>query len=290
MISEDAYSRLETGSVVFGLPDHRVVRLTGADVSSWLQGQVTQDVRLLRENHPVAFCLCTPTGQLLGWGDLHMMGSAFLAIMDRAGAEALLDRVRTNVILEEVNAELVEGQLFSVQGPEAQALPGQLLSFPSDRTGRGGFDCLLGNGEMPVIESAALLDLASLENGVPVPGVDTHAKTLPPELGPDFDARTTSYSKGCYTGQEVLHRIYSRGHTNKTWVGLELEAPAAQGAKVTDGPGGAEVGVVSRSGDSPKLGPIAAATVRNTVAEPGARVWVEGKPAIVRAMPLRARS
>ena len=26
-----------------------------------------------------------------------------------------------------------------------------------------------------------------------------------------------SYTKGCYTGQEVNHRIHTRGHTNKTW-------------------------------------------------------------------------
>jgi folate-binding protein YgfZ len=56
-----------------------------------------------------------------------------------------------------------------------------------------------------------------LEAGMPTFGIDTNAKTLPPELGDWFDSHFIAYDKGCYTGQEILQRMHSRGHTNKTW-------------------------------------------------------------------------
>ncbi|MFX6234584.1 tRNA-modifying protein YgfZ, partial [Acinetobacter baumannii] len=69
------------------------------------------------------------------------------------------------------------------------------------------------------------MDQLELRAGNPRLGGDTTQKTLPPELGPAFESRTVSYTKGCYMGQEVLMRIHSRGHTNRTWVCLTSAEP-----------------------------------------------------------------
>jgi folate-binding protein YgfZ len=114
-------------------------------------------------------------------------------------------------------------------------------------------------------------------------------KTLPPEMGPAFEARNISYSKGCYTGQEVLMRIHSRGHTNKTWMALVSDEPIPIGASLAHGKRD-DAGVVTSSGESPQFGYIAGAMLRNEAAFDGERVRVNGESrsfeAEVRPFPL----
>jgi glycine cleavage system aminomethyltransferase T len=60
-------------------------------------------------------------------------------------------------------------------------------------------------------------------------------------------------------------RMHSRGHTNKTWVGLISEAPLEEGAKIKH-PARLDAGTVTSVAFSPDYGPIAGAILRNEVA------------------------
>src|SRR5690606_34980920 len=128
----------------------------------------------------------------------------------------------------------------------------QILVLRSNRNGLGGWDLLLPvSAEAPIeklnknfesiLEDA--FNVARLEAENPKYGTDMDAKTLPPEMGPYFVSRTVSYTKGCYTGQEVLQRIHSRGHTNKTWMGIYCDGPVSAEDKVFSG--NKEVGVIT---------------------------------------------
>ncbi len=63
-----------------------------------------------------------------------------------------------------------------------------------------------------------------------------------------------SYTKGCYVGQETIARLKSVGHVNKTLVFLRSPAAdfPAPGTKLTHD--GREVGQVTSSCFSPRLG------------------------------------
>jgi folate-binding Fe-S cluster repair protein YgfZ len=98
--------------------------------------------------------------------------------------------------------------------------------------------------------------------------------------------RTISYKKGCYTGQEVLMRIYSRGHTNQTWMGLKSETLLSPGSKLRFGDP-SDAGSVTRSANSPRFGFIAAAMIRNEAAVAGAIVEVIEGDSIVQAEVVR---
>ena len=107
-------------------------------------------------------------------------------------------------------------------------------------------------------------------------------KTFPPEMGKAFEERHVSYSKGCYMGQEVLMRIHSRGHTNKTWVGLASEKPLEVGASVGHRLR-SDSGIVTSAVFSPDFGYIGAAMVRNEAAFEGEVVQVTTSQGIVEA-------
>jgi folate-binding Fe-S cluster repair protein YgfZ len=90
--------------------------------------------------------------------------------------------------------------------------------------------------------------------------------------------------KGCYVGQEVVARLEARGgHVSRALRGLRLGAPATAGAAVQAE--GTDVGRVTTSAVSPRLGPIAMAYVHRRAYEPGTAVEVGGAAAVVTALP-----
>src|SRR5262249_49022165 len=85
-----------------------------------------------------------------------------------------------------------------------------------------------------------------------------------------------SYSKGCFLGQEPLVRIRDLGHVNRLLLGLKIPGSEAvpPGAKLFRAD--KEVGQVTSSVVSPRLGSaIAPAYVRRGNQEPGTAVEVE---------------
>lgn len=221
-------------------------RLTGQDAGEWLQGQTTQDLRRIEDGLSVVGCLCRPTGQLEDIVRIRQEGESWLVLAERP--DLFLKRVNDFVIMEDVTAERLSGMVISIQGPEVEAVG---VWIESDRTGIGGFDAVVDAVPARAEVSPEGWNLATLAAGEPLLGIDCDDRTLPPELGEAFEKKAISYAKGCYAGQEVLMRIHSRGHTNKTLVGLRskerLEAS------------------VHRSAFHPEIGWLASATLRNEV-------------------------
>lgn len=310
------YELLRYACARYELKHSCLLELRGDDRKAWLQGQATNDLRKVQDGDSIAFCVCTPTGQMVAMCDLWALPGRYLIRAHRRSQESLLERIDKMVVMEDVQvADLTPSyKLISLQGPSATAELRKFIDLPlldagvanfegdevvclrSNRTGLGGWDVLLPLGAKKAakkLEGAfsevdeAAFDVARLEAGMPRFGVDMDERTLPPEMGPAFEARTISYAKGCYTGQEVLMRIHSRGHTNKTWMALVSDRPMAVGAKVAAGKR-EDAGTITSAGDSPQFGFIAGAMLRNEAAFDGEIVLVgeEGFEAEVRPLPL----
>ncbi len=73
--------------------------------------------------------------------------------------------------------------------------------------------------------SDEIYEILRIENGVPRYGVDMDETTIVPELGLEG---LISYNKGCYIGQEIIARIYFRGHVAKQLRGLVLSDEQVQ--------------------------------------------------------------
>lgn len=111
-----------------------------------------------------------------------------------------------------------------------------------------------------------------IERGLPEWGAEMDAETIPQEAVLD-DLGAISFSKGCYTGQEVVARIHFRGHVNRQLRWLVSDAPMRAGARVLDA-SGVDVGDVRTAVLSPSRGPLAMAMVRREV-ELGATITVQ---------------
>lgn len=243
------YKRLKSEGGAFKLDDYGLVEFSGEDWKSWLQGQMTQDIRFLTEENPVSFCMVKPTGQILTFGDLHLVKSKGWMVIPKVTIPAVMQRAEELIIMEDCTATVLEVRLVHV----IDASDG----LPTNRTGMIGFDQVV-KGRAPSALSKEAFDLARLEAGLPLFGVDTDEKTLPPELGEKFDHRYVNYNKGCYTGQEVLQRIHSRGHTNQTWRVYRTRTEPTVGSSI-----GNRQGRITSKVAHPEYGWLCGAFVRN---------------------------
>ncbi|MEP6690500.1 MAG: glycine cleavage T C-terminal barrel domain-containing protein [Gemmatimonadaceae bacterium] len=108
-------------------------------------------------------------------------------------------------------------------------------------------------------------EIARIEAGRPEWGLDIDEATLAQEANLE-ELHAISYTKGCYTGQEVVARVHFRGHVNKHLRGLLCGdcAPAPARALLYDD-AGKQVGDVRSSAISPRLGAVALGMVRREV-------------------------
>lgn len=279
---QESLELLKTGQVIISETGDSIIELSGIDALDWLQGQITQDMNLLSKGSQISSCICFPTGQLLTLTHIYLRNDRILIVT--RNPDVVFNLIENFVIMEDVSFKVLPGKLFSIQGT-GSSVSGD-FELPRDRTGFGGFDILNPTGNFVQLHVLPDLHLQALEiaAGIPRLGVDTSSKTLPPELGDQFESEFINYNKGCYAGQEVLQRIHSRGHTNKTWVGLRADHEMTPGSDVRYD--GQIVGTVHRSAQHPDLGFIGTATLKNVATEPGTVIEVGGIAATVQHFPL----
>ena len=123
--------------------------------------------------------------------------------------------------------------------------------------------------------TAETFETLRIEAGTPVFGKDVDENRFVMEVG--FAPRAVSYSKGCFLGQEPIVMARDRaGHVNRAFLGLKVleGGPLPAGAKVFRD--GQEVGLVTSSCHSPRLGaPVALAYLKWKNQEAGTRMEAE---------------
>ncbi|HEV7587678.1 MAG TPA: glycine cleavage T C-terminal barrel domain-containing protein [Longimicrobium sp.] len=149
---------------------------------------------------------------------------------------------------------------------------------------------LAGAGARPVGRGA--LETLRIEAGRPRFGAELTEEVIPTEAFEETGLmeRAVSFTKGCYTGQEVIIRIAHRGHVNRHLRGLLLgEAPAPSvGTRLFNPETGKDVGWMTSVAWSPMLAQtVALGYVRREV-DPGATLRaasVDGAEAAVVRLP-----
>jgi folate-binding protein YgfZ len=129
----------------------------------------------------------------------------------------------------------------------------------------------------------ATLNALRLEAGIPWFPDDFNDTVIPHEAA--LEATHLSFTKGCYTGQEIVERVRSRGQVNRRRVSLKFSsadppAPLTR-LRATDA-AAAEVGIITSSAFSPKAAAaIGMGYVRREHNAPGTVLAFDGGTATV---------
>ncbi len=275
-----------------------VVRVQGPDAVTYLQGQLSQDVSALAVGGTTWSFVLQPQGKVDAWMRVHRLADDSFVLDTDAGAGAAVEARLRRFLLRtkaEISAvEEVEG--LAVRGPGADAADvaaDGAIRLPSGWPGTTGYDVVAAGASAGAVPLAPVeaLDALRIEAGVPAMGRELTDRTIPAEAGQWVVDASVSFTKGCYTGQELVARIDSRGgNVPRPVRGLVVEGvdlpPAGASVRGSDG---AEVGTVTSSAHSPRLGNVALAVVaRDIELSTGVDVvWDGGSAAAeVRGLPL----
>jgi tRNA-modifying protein YgfZ len=145
-----------------------------------------------------------------------------------------------------------------------------LIAVPFEWGGLTGYDLFGPSPTLPLgpmAVEAADYEAVRVESGFPTHGHELDDRTIPAEAG--LVDVAVSFTKGCYTGQELVARIDSRGsNVPRHLRGLLLSGPAGTGAKLylqQAGDGQKEVGRLTSVALSPRLGWVALGYVARAV-------------------------
>ena len=208
-----------TPGIVAGPLPRDAVLVTGADAAAYLQGQISQDVEALAPGTSAWSLVLAPQGRVDAWFRLTRGGDgSFVLDVDPGFGETLVARLERFRLRVDVSFERLAGwRMLAVRGPRSaeawlDTVDAEVRSIV-DWPRFGGID-LLGPGIAPPpglpVDGSGDLEAARIRAGWPAMGRELTERTIPAEVGGLVES-SVSFTKGCYTGQELVARIDSRG-------------------------------------------------------------------------------
>jgi tRNA-modifying protein YgfZ len=233
------------------LPQIGVLRFAGPDAASFLQGQVSNDMRHLGEGSPLLAAYSSPQGRVVAVVHLVPHSSGILALLPREVAASTQERLRKFVLRAKLKIEDLSDQ-FVVAGMDANALGAAGIGVPGsseylETNGVGVASVRRYAGSEPerywvVGNAASVGDAVPMGSTAAAPAssaVERHWRLADIREGlPQIYAATSelfvaqmlnldliggiSFSKGCYTGQEIIARTQNLGRIKRRLFRLRL--------------------------------------------------------------------
>lgn len=291
-----------SGVAAFAVPRDGL-QVAGGDAASFLQGQVSADVAALAPGTGTWALLLQPQGRVDAWLRVTRLdGDRFFVDVDAGWGGAVLTRLRRFLLRVDVSIEPVHRRCLSLRGPDSASAAASttdggsadgVLAMPVDWRGLAGVD-LFGppDGDGPdaadgVVHADPLgFEVLRVEQGWPAMGRELDTSTIPAEAGAWLVDTSVSFTKGCYTGQELVARIDSRGgNVPRHLRGLVLDGSEAPDVGTAVSSAGVERAVVTSAAASSTVGSPIALTVLHRSVDVGATVSVGGVSATVVELP-----
>jgi folate-binding protein YgfZ len=231
-----------------------ILRFTGADALGFLQGQISNDTRRLAQNAPLLAALSSPQGRVLALIYLLPHYGGTLALLPRELTAPTLTRLRKFVLRAKVKIEDVSDAL-KVAGCHSPAdLAACGLQVPTDtgyleqqavgvaRVADSARFWVVGEAQrlsaLGLTEEAQLAwKLADIRAGLPQVYAPTSESFVAQMLNLDL-VDGISFTKGCYTGQEIIARTQHLGRIKRRMFHLSLPADSwsvGQSIRLADG-------------------------------------------------------
>ncbi|GAC1636743.1 MAG: glycine cleavage system aminomethyltransferase GcvT [Candidatus Acidiferrum sp.] len=286
---------------------------TGPDRVRYLNAILTNNIKDLRVGEGIVSLFLNPQGRIQAEIETYAEQEKLLCISFAMIREKLIEALDRFIIMDDVTLtdESAQFGTLALEGPAVSDAVKEIANLElSDLPELGWKDCRIGSiscrvvrrspGGIPgaeflcslshlpafweELQKAAkahaggpmgytALNALRLESGIPWFGYDFGEKQIPHEAS--LENSHISYTKGCYTGQEIVERVRSRGQVNRVRALFKLDAkeqPPADSPILFEGK---EVGYITRSAYSPAIeSNIAMGYVRREQSVPGATLQI----------------
>ncbi len=291
-----------------------LLEISGADAVTFLQGQVTNDVKLLVGNNAHYSAYCNPKGRILALFLAFSHHDHLHLQCNRELLEPIMKRLKMYVMRSKVEIKDVSDSIikFGINGPEAAQIlapsfakiPTQdyelasldnsaILKLPSFNDD-ARFEIFTDATNAPLIWNALKAscqvvekphwDWLEIQAGIPDIALKTQEQFVPQMLNLDL-LNAINFKKGCYTGQEIVARTHYLGSVKRRTYLTEIDTkqmPQA-GDKVLDSAQN-EVGQIVRVAANTSNGFDALVEMRIDAQQTGQIHW-NNTPISFRALP-----
>lgn len=266
----------------------QAITASGDDAVTFLQGQLSQDVASMAPGDSRWSLLLQPQGKISAWLRVTRTGGdSFLLDVDAGWADTVVARLTRFRLRTKCDLEILPWTSLTIVG--AGAFDATIEGAETEvHDSWAGLPVVIAFGDAPTANvpevSAELMATLRVEAGRPAMGPELDESTIPAAAG--IVNQSVSFTKGCYTGQELVARIDSRGNNvPRRLVGLVIDGAAVQAGAVISNED-KDISTVTTAGQSSVLdGAVAMAYMPRSV-EDGATVTVSGQSAIVHPLPL----
>lgn len=303
-IDATVYQAAKETAVLVDRSQLGMLKITGATRIDLMHRMSTQALNGLQSGQGAATVLTTDIGRIIDRLILYAASDTVYVLTGENNGDNIARYLLRFVFfnddfhLQDVSAETA---VFAIYGPQAQAkLAGAGFGTvdlplhhwrPAEVAGVTAYlhrtDPIAGDGYYVMCQEAdrdalwthllaaglveadeAAFDFLRIEAGLPRYGRELTNEYIPLETGLWDDV---SFNKGCYTGQEVIARMESRGKLAKKLVNLQPKAPVATGDAITAN--GKNAGTITSVALGPD-GPVALGYVKTAVLEAGTPLFV----------------
>ncbi|WP_270731357.1 CAF17-like 4Fe-4S cluster assembly/insertion protein YgfZ [Shimia sp. Alg240-R146] len=200
----------------------KILRLSGADIESFLQGLVTNDLDAMGDRLLYA-ALLTPQGKYIADFFLCRDGDDILLDADAEQCPALVTRLGMYKLRADVTIEVTD--LFLHRGTDAVPADG----FADPRAEGLGWRAYRTTEQA---DDTVNWTAVYVEHGVPSAGVELSADSYILENG--FERLNgVDFRKGCYVGQEVTARMKHKTELRKGLAVVAISGETAVGTAIT---------------------------------------------------------
>ena len=256
-----------------------VIRVVGPDAESFLQGQLSADLSALANEEAAWSLLLGPSGKMGFWLRVSRLeAETFLLDVDRGFADAVVARLerfklrtKADITVEDPDAWVAMAVRGPVQVELDHSAGSTVLTLPAPWPGLIGWDVLAPASAHVRIDTPTVgpeaLEAVRVECGVPAMGIEISDDVIPGEIGQWLIDSSVSFTKGCYTGQELVARIDSRGgNVPRRLRAVVTDALCAVGDEVVVGD--KVVGIIASVANSAAVGPMGLALIGRAVESP----------------------
>jgi aminomethyltransferase len=277
------YAAAHNTAVITDRSDLGLLKISGETRIDLIHRMSTQALTQLQAGEGAATILTTDIGRMIDRLILYAGSDTVYVLTGENNGDAVARYLMRFVFfnddfqLQDISADTA---VFGVYGPLAMQLLGEITGFPDvdiplhhwREAEINGLDAYLhrtdpinGDGcfimcEMAhrdplwqaltagglIVADAPAFDYLRIEAGLPRFGSEITPDYIPLEAGLWSDV---SFNKGCYTGQEIIARMESRGQLAKKLVQLRAAGSLSPGVDITAN--GKVVGSVTSSADGP---------------------------------------
>ena len=205
-----------------------LIRVSGDDAQSFLQGQFSNDINMLDKNHCQLHAYCNPKGRTLAIIRLVRKDQGFWMIVPKDISESLIARLKMFVLRAKVDIQLDDEYTLLGTAGEARhdefggvsyrvdsVVARHLIIAPSKN--------IAAHAHGSPLHHCDLWRWLDIRSGIPQVYAQTAGAFIPQTINLEL-VDGVSFSKGCFPGQEIVARIKYLGKPKQRLVIAKVES------------------------------------------------------------------